>query len=736
MIRFYAQLYNASESEIIDSTQKVYTIGEYLGYRDPDSEVGADIMFGKEGQVINDLIPLTRVQYDITTNIGEVINDTAHRLQQTLGYYPVLRFLKTSEVDDNYLEWDPGQPRGFTIKVDGFSSRLENVFLWEESSVLPRVTFIKASNTADLLKVEIHYAGCIGIHGNFPCLVGTATGLFECDLPQLTTEKTFFNQDFRGNYTPSYTPYIAKTVIPDGTFNHYYGVVVVSRRNATTLWQVAGYVFSPINPGSALKWQFQGGSSAPSVKNIARVNTKYNYYYEYMRCSAGSSDYIDEAVTPFLGSEVTVLYTDQKIKSVDDAITLISSTYSFRTSLSTDDLYEYLMKSGGVVPEEPDSDVDPEDIPPEDEPPTPTPPDDQDPYYDPTSDPDNPEYDPTKDPDNPQYDPTEPHTPFRPPSGPSDPPVHEEQPPVDPIPTPETPPSYVTTNAMFTLYNPSGGDLTNLANFLWSPTWSIDTFKKIFANPLDCILGLMVMPHLNASVGTKVMNVGNISTGVTMHYFTSQFYDFDCGTFELMEYYNSYLDYAPYTKVDIFLPYIGDKQLSTDEVMNKTLGVKYRFDLATGDCVAFITVDGTVLYQFSGNCAARLPLAGNNWNGIIPAITGVAISAGSMAAGLPALGAASAAAVSTMKETISHTGGLSGSAGLMGVQTPYLIVTRPRQALPLSQNSFTGYPSFITESLGSLTGYTEVEQCHLEHVPATGAELEEIERLLKEGVLF
>ena len=131
-----------------------------------------------------------------------------------------------------------------------------------------------------------------------------------------------------------------------------------------------------------------------------------------------------------------------------------------------------------------------------------------------------------------------------------------------------------------------------------------------------------------------------------------------------------------------------------------------------------------------------MPLAGNNWNGIIPALTGVAISAGSMAAGLPALGAASAAAVSTMKETISHTGSISGSAGLMGIQTPYLIVTRPRQALPLGQNSFTGYPSFITESLGSLTGYTEVEQCHLEHVPATGAELEEIERLLKEGVLF
>ena len=263
-----------------------------------------------------------------------------------------------------------------------------------------------------------------------------------------------------------------------------------------------------------------------------------------------------------------------------DIINLILEFINPTVTLIKTQLYEYL---NGVFGKVPPSDVDPEDVPPEDDPPAPIPPDDQDPYYDPTSDPTNPEYDPTKDPTNPQYDPDEPHTPYRPPSAPSGPQPEQELPPQDPIPTPETPPSYVTTNAMFTLYNPSGGDLTNLANFLWSPTWSIDTFKKIFANPLDCILGLMVMPHLSASVATKVMNVGNISTGVTMHYFTSQFYDFDCGTFELMEYYNSYLDYAPYTKVSIFLPYIGDKQLSTDEGMNKTLGVKYRFDLATGD---------------------------------------------------------------------------------------------------------------------------------------------------------
>ena len=734
MIRFYAQMYDATSDTLIDATPKVYSIGYYKGYIDPESEMGADILQFKDGQIINTL-PQSAISFDSITNIGCKFAEVAKQIHTDTGEWHVLRLLKTSSTNDNYMEWSVGSATGFTIKVDGAYSRWGSCMQWSDSQPYECIVFIKADSINELLSQDIHYSGGYLLHipsvEGGTTIVGDSSGNFECDLPKYSSTKTAFDQNFTLTSNRTYT-YKAAARVTDDPFE-YYIALIESVKDATTDWSIQCYVFSQTDPGNKLIFDYIDENTPGSSQ--LRYLSEWNCYYEYQRIAAGSSD-INLRAIPFEVKDISPITTNTRIKTVQEALAFLSSNYNFHFTLTAKYIYDYLIKNGSVTPDEPGTDVDPEDIPPEDTPPDPTPPDDQDPYYDPTSDPTNPDYDPTKDPTNPQYDPTEPHTPYRPPSQPSDPPTQEEHPPQDPIPTPETPPSYVTTNAMFTLYNPSGGDLTNLANFLWSPTWSIDTFKKIFANPLDCILGLMVMPHLSASVSTKTMYVGNISTGVTMHYFTKQFYDFDCGTFELMEYYNSYLDYAPYTKVNIFLPYIGDKQLSTDEVMNKTLGVKYRFDLATGDCVAFVTVNGTVLYSFSGNCAARLPLAGNNWNGIIPAITGVAISAGSMAAGLPALGAASAAAVSTMKETISHTGSISGSAGLMGIQTPYLIVTRPRQALPLGQNSFTGYPSFITESLGSLKGYTEVEQCHLEHVPATGAELEEIERLLKEGVLF
>ena len=89
-----------------------------------------------------------------------------------------------------------------------------------------------------------------------------------------------------------------------------------------------------------------------------------------------------------------------------------------------------------------------------------------------------------------------------------------------------------------------------------------------------------------------------------------------------------------------------------------------------------------------------------------------------------------------MKPTVEKSGAMGGTGGMLGVQTPYMILTRPRQALPRDQNKFIGYPSFITVRLGDLSGYTEIDSIHLENVPATESELSEIESLLKSGVIF
>lgn len=715
MIEFRAQVYCVNDSEYLDSEFRDYTFAKYL----PNWTQYENPFTGHENTTIT-TIPLSAYDYSASTNVGRIIERHAKRYYETHNIWPVLRICSSASPDLYYLEWNHDNPNNLSVCGAGPAAiTWQNCFQWSD--------YIPSGSMPD--KYE-NYRSYIFLTAGEPQ-----------DLKNLTFSGAF--------HVPADSSQPVESLIADAAVSMVCPPEAIVETSGVFARGSNGQGFTKKNNGKsvAIGWDNGNGVGVMLMKPGGFVGwdievtsyywTKRNFSYHgvTVNCNGFGGSY--SPINVLRGVNISPYNPG----SGTDAAAMSLALEHVGVDFSYSRLYlEDFLNPPPIPYPMPPSDVDPDNIPPSDDPPVPPTPDDPDPYYDPTSDPQNPQYDPTKNPDDPQYDPTQPHTPYRPPSTTSDtiPPV---QPPESQIDPPVTPPSYVTTNDMFTLYNPSGGDLSALAQFLWSPAWSIDTFKKIISNPLDCILGLMVMPHLPASTDTKVMNVGNVSTGVTMHYFTSQFVDFNCGTFKIEEYYASYLDYSPYTRIDIFLPYIGEQSLSTDEVMNKTIGVKYRFDLASGDCVAFITVEGSVLYSFSGNCAAHIPLSANDWGSTVKAAPLVPLAAmkigGMLGAGpIGTLGAAAAVSVMAMKEKVGHTGAISGSAGLMGIQKPYLIINRPRQALPIGQNTFQGYPSFITEQLGSLTGYTEVESCHLEHVPATGEELVEIERLLKEGVLF
>ena len=175
--------------------------------------------------------------------------------------------------------------------------------------------------------------------------------------------------------------------------------------------------------------------------------------------------------------------------------------------------------------------------------------------------------------------------------------------------------------------------------------------------------------------------------------------------------------------------------------MKKTVNVKYHIDILSGACTAFVKCGGSVLYEFIGQCSSSIPITGNDWTKVINGVLTVAGAIGSMvatggASAPAAAGEIASTVINNFKPSVEKSGSMSGTGGMLAVQTPYLILTRPRQALPRGQNSFMGYPAFITESLGSLSGYTEIESIHLNGIPATDAELDEIESLLKQGVIF
>lgn len=302
-------------------------------------------------------------------------------------------------------------------------------------------------------------------------------------------------------------------------------------------------------------------------------------------------------------------------------------------------------------------------------------------------------------------------------------------------------PSVSAADAGFiTIFNPTLTQLQNLAAYMWSSAFDVDAVKKIFADPINSILGLSIVPVNVPSTVSKTVKVGGISTGVQMAVADSQYVELDCGSITVNEYWGAYLDYAPYTKVEIYLPYIGARPLSTDDVMGKTIALKYHVDVLSGACIAYVKCGASVLYSFAGQCSTVLPVTGNDWTSAISGAISIAGAIGATVAtggaAAPMLAGVASTAVNSLKPEIQKSGSVSGSSGLMAIQTPYLIITRPRQAIPSGQNHYIGYPSFVTVRMGDLYGYTEVESTHLDGIPCTQAELDEILTLLKGGVLF
>lgn len=311
----------------------------------------------------------------------------------------------------------------------------------------------------------------------------------------------------------------------------------------------------------------------------------------------------------------------------------------------------------------------------------------------------------------------------------------------DSIGIPSLPTLSAVDTGFITLFNPSIGELKALANYMWSAGFDLETFKKLFADPMDAILGLSIVPVNVPNGSSKTITVGNISTGVSVTTASTQYVEVDCGSISVEEYWGAYLDYDPYTKAEIYLPYIGTHPLATDDIMGKSVHVVYHIDILSGACCAFVKCGNSVLYSFVGQCSCSIPITGNDWTNVVNGALSIAASIGTMVATGGASAPMAAAtiastAVNSMKPSVEKSGSMGGMGGMLGVQTPYLILSRPRQAIPKNQNAYIGYPSFITNQLKALVGYTEVEQIHLENIPATGEELIEIENILKKGVII
>lgn len=330
-----------------------------------------------------------------------------------------------------------------------------------------------------------------------------------------------------------------------------------------------------------------------------------------------------------------------------------------------------------------------------------------------------------------------------------------------------------TDSGLMTLYNPTVGELQALGRFLWSDGLDLNTFKKLFNDPFDTLLGLSIIPIVPPTSGTKSIMFGNLDSGVSAKVISHQFVpDVDMGTITLGEVYNGALDYSPFTTVSIYLPFIGYRELNVQDIMNSKIHLVYKFDVLTGGCIAELYVDhlktgnkskdnskfkwgahSGLLASFEGQCAVNIPLASQDYTNTIRAMIGavgmVGGAAASFATGNPALGVAALAvgsansSIQASTPTVQRSGHLSSSNAIMANLTPFLTVTRPHQCKPSKYYKLRGVPSQIYVSkLSSLVTSKHDYYLQVAEIPdikvagATDTEIAEIKNLLKEGVVL
>lgn len=312
----------------------------------------------------------------------------------------------------------------------------------------------------------------------------------------------------------------------------------------------------------------------------------------------------------------------------------------------------------------------------------------------------------------------------------------------------------VADSGFVTLFNPTETQLKSLAQYMWSGLFDIATFRKIFADPMDCIIGLSIVPVTPPTGTAKELKVGNVGTGLSFNPLTSQFVEVDFNPLNIGLRTNSFMDFAPYTKCQIYLPFCGTFSLSVDDVCDADLILKYKIDLFTGACTASIKVvktnsDGaqlkSVLYQFSGNVSANIPFTSTNYNGFLQGILGAVGMVAGIAtggAGITAAGAVSAInGAMSMKPEIERSGNLAATSGFLGKQKPYLIMQYPHLCKPSGRDKTVGTPSFIglseNKKLNSYHGLTSLHRVNVKGIPCTEDERLMIESaLLTEGVIL
>ena len=275
--------------------------------------------------------------------------------------------------------------------------------------------------------------------------------------------------------------------------------------------------------------------------------------------------------------------------------------------------------------------------------------------------------------------------------------------------------------------------LNQLGGFLWGAN-IFDEFSLVNSNPIENIISCKNIP-ISLSGADEIIHLGNVDTGTNGAKVSSNFSTLNVGQIALPTKYNSFLDFAPYTKITIYLPYIGFKEIDATIAIGKTLKVAYVADVITGGCIAQIFINGVRFYEFSGEMGVDIPITASNRAQVEASYISNAVGMGASLASGNITGAVdSVLASATAKYNYSSTDTPNPNCVASVNRTCYVIIERPTYQELSQFNHTKGKMCNLSKTIGSLKGFTICDaNIDLKGITATEQEKQEISSILSTG---
>lgn len=190
------------------------------------------------------------------------------------------------------------------------------------------------------------------------------------------------------------------------------------------------------------------------------------------------------------------------------------------------------------------------------------------------------------------------------------------------------------------------------------------------------------------------------------------------GSIKINEHFGDFRDYAPYTKLEIYVPFCGWATLPP-WCMGKTLSGEMFIDLPNGTVKAVIKSSKTVVAELGGCCSVDIPFAAESTGAKTAAvISKIANTAAAVASGsIPAIGTSSISLIGAINANYTDMQGVCGDgSNLNGLDYVYVKVSRPSdefKTIPSQYKHQYGLPCNKEITLAEGDGYTQVNDANV-----------------------